>query len=254
MPVRGGDQSARGLEPPAALAAADEQRLVLEVLQRRSHRRLVRRDELRRGLLVGDREQHADRLRCRERQVERRHPRVAERVAQPPPRVPRIVAGEQRGQLRAADPARQAQRPRARAGPLARRLAAAGVVVIAAQCDGALVVALLAVHELADAQQAALTREGDTACPASEASWAGCLRAAWMLRTMVVEGAGLSSAARLAATWRCGVRVESTCGSSEACSGNVSNEIVPRLFPVGLSDTSEERPPKAAICRRFLRG
>ena len=152
MPVGGRDEAAGALELSPGLAAANEHRLVLEVLQRCAGCRLVRSDQLSGGGLVGDREQHADRLRCRERQVERSDSRVAQRIAQPPPRIPRIVPGQQCGQLRSAHPTVEPERRGAAADPLARRLAATGVVIITALSNGALVVALLALHELADAQ------------------------------------------------------------------------------------------------------
>jgi len=83
VPVSRGDQSTRMLEPRAALPAAHEHRLVLHEPERSADGFLVALDERPRNPRGGNGEQNADRLRRRERQVERRDLRLTRARAKP---------------------------------------------------------------------------------------------------------------------------------------------------------------------------
>ena len=150
VPVRRRDQTTGVLKPRAALPTPHENRLLLEKPERRPHRLLVAVDQGRRDLRGCDREQHAHRLRRRERQVERRDVGLAVDRPQPLSLGPRIAALEQRIELARLDAALEAELTGASASPFARRLAAPRVVVVAALRDLLLVIALLTQGELAD--------------------------------------------------------------------------------------------------------
>jgi hypothetical protein len=111
----------------------------------------VRRDQLARHALTGDREQHAHALRRRERQIERRDLRLLP-IAKTTRWPPRIVTGHQRVELIRTHPTLKPERPRPGSRPLARCLAAARVVIVAALGNLLLVIALLTNDQLSDRQ------------------------------------------------------------------------------------------------------
>ena len=76
MAIRRRHEPLPHLTPHTAAAAAHPTRLALQIPQRRVDRRLVRLDQRPRQRRLADREQHAHRLRRRERQIKRRHLRT----------------------------------------------------------------------------------------------------------------------------------------------------------------------------------
>ncbi len=168
MAVGRRDQTAGVLEAHAARSAAHEHRRLLEVAERGTNRLLMGFHERRGHLGRRDREQHADRLRRRERQVKRGDRRLAVAGSKPHSRRPRIASLEQRVELRCAHLTGEAELFSAAAGPLAGRLAATRVVVVPALGDLLLVVALLAQYELSNRQHesklAKSSSLGDTVC------------------------------------------------------------------------------------------
>ncbi len=150
MPVGRRDQALSGLHVLAGVPATDHHRRVLQVPERGPDRFFVAPHKLTRDILWRDGEQDAEGLRCGEREVIRRDLRVMRGGAQPGRRVAWVLARDQRAELPRADPARETESLRASAHPLARGLAAAGVVVILALGYLLLVVAVLTQRDLAD--------------------------------------------------------------------------------------------------------
>ena len=161
--VGGGDEAVAVLAVDAAGAATDDAGLVLEVRERGLPGGDVRLVDGAARLLVAERVQEADALRHGEDEVEAgdrpkrlllQAPLAARRVdlldgdrprLRMPPAQPlaaqRVVAADERAELPVLDDALEPERGRATSGPDARRLAAAGVVVVESGRDRALVVA-----------------------------------------------------------------------------------------------------------------
>ena len=95
MAIRRRHEPLPRLVPDTAAAAAHPTRLALQIPQRRVDRRLVRLDQRPGQRRLADREQHAHRLRRRERQVKRRHLRTATDALQALTR-PRVATVHQR--------------------------------------------------------------------------------------------------------------------------------------------------------------
>jgi hypothetical protein len=142
-----------------AAAAAHATRLALQIPQRRIDGGLVRLDQRFRQPLLADGEQHAHRLRRRERQIKRRYPRTPTHPLQALTGS-RVTTVHQRHETVVIYPPVKPQGLRAGTGPAARGLAAAGVVVVAPVCDLALVVARLLDRQLADRQHRRTLRLG----------------------------------------------------------------------------------------------
>ena len=198
VPVGRGDQTPSPLDPLPAFAAAHHHGLLLQIPQGRPDRLLVAGDELARDLLRRDGEQHADRLRRRERQVERRDlgvllPRPASARSASRGSRPAISAPNCSALTRPESPSASAPEPTHSPG----RLAPARVVVIATTGDLLLVVAVLAERDLADREHPAAKIAktpplGGTVCCEAERSDAerqGCLcgqpEAFWRARSEV---------------------------------------------------------------------
>jgi hypothetical protein len=131
--------------------AAHPTRLALQVAQRGVDRLLVRVDQRPGQRRLPDGEQHAHRLRRREREVEGGDLGAPTDALQPLAGA-RVAAIHQGHEPVVIDPAAELQALSSGSGPAARRLAAPGVVVIAALRDLALVVARLLDRQLADRQ------------------------------------------------------------------------------------------------------
>jgi hypothetical protein len=131
MAIRRRDGPLAGQPLDAVAAAARPARLALQVAQRNADRSLVRCQQRRRDDVVIDREQHADALGRREREIKPRDCRPLAHPAQHRP-VPRVQTAHQREKLRPPDLAsrRQSERANASAAPLAGGLTAAGEVVL----------------------------------------------------------------------------------------------------------------------------
>jgi len=167
--VGGGREPARPELDPAAAAAAHATRLALEVAERRAHGLLVRPDQCPGGVAVADREQHTDALGRRERQVQCAHP-IPSRPRSQCLAALRVAAGDQRRKRVGFDLALEAESCRAGSRPSARRLPAAGVVVVAALRHLLFVVALLPRHQLADRQRRRLARSMTASRPPHRSS------------------------------------------------------------------------------------
>src|SRR3954471_7848371 len=117
MPVGSGDDTLARLHDRAPAPASNLYGDVLDVLQRGTHGRLVRVDQLPRGVLVAGGEQHRNRLRRTEGEVEADDLRLAEEVAQLALelRVGRVDAGHQRVECARVDLAGKPERGRAAA-------------------------------------------------------------------------------------------------------------------------------------------
>jgi hypothetical protein len=125
----------RGKKPLAAKMADSvppptrEARLALHVTERSLDRMPVRPHQRRRGPLVGNRKQHADALRRRERQVKRSHLRPP--VLRPKALTGTRIATAHRAHERVAvDLAGDADYPGPAADPTPRRLPPAGEVIL----------------------------------------------------------------------------------------------------------------------------
>jgi hypothetical protein len=169
MAIRSRHKPLPHLMPHPAAAAAHPTRLTLQIPQRRVDRRLVRLDQRPRRDRLAYREQHAHRLRRRERQIKRRHLRTP---TDPPEALtgPRVTTLHQRHEAVVIDPPAKLQRLGAAARPAARGLAPAGVVVIAPLRDLALVIPRLLDRQLADRQHRARSALGSAAQETSAAS------------------------------------------------------------------------------------
>ena len=144
------DQPLPRLDRRAVMAATHEHRALIQIRERGGHRVVVRAHQHARQLVRAGGGEDADRLRRRKRQIKRRDLRITSRPPQPHRRIARIHARDQRVELPILHPAREAERLRAGALPLARNLPAARVVVVGALCDLLLVIAVLAHRDLAD--------------------------------------------------------------------------------------------------------
>ena len=135
------------------MAAARPARLALQISQCRLDRPLVRLKQRRSRGLIGDREQHANGLRSRERQIERRNGRARAHRTQDRP-IDRISAAHQRHELVAFNLSTQPENASATPAPQARSLAPTGIVVLDSRRDLLLVVLqpLAARAQLADRQ------------------------------------------------------------------------------------------------------
>jgi hypothetical protein len=151
MPVRRRHEPLRYLLPDTAVAASDATRLALQIPQRRVYGRLVRVDQRPSQPRLADREQHADRLGCREREVESRDLGAPTDGLDALTRS-RVAAVHERHEPVVVNPAADPDAVGSAAGPAARRLTAAGVVVIAPLRDLTLVIARLLDRQLADRQ------------------------------------------------------------------------------------------------------
>src|SRR3954454_2780392 len=151
MSVGGGDDTLARLHDRAAAPASDLYGDILDVLQRGTHGSLVRAGELPRGLLVAGGEQHRYGLRRTEGEVEADDLRLAGGVAQPALelRVGRVDARHQRVERARVHLAGKPERGRPAADPLAGRLTAPGVVIVATLRDLTLVVGGLPGRQLA---------------------------------------------------------------------------------------------------------
>jgi hypothetical protein len=138
------------LDKHPVVATAHHHCLLLQIPQRGSDRLLMAGDELSRDILWGDREQDTERLRRREREVERRDRGLLRRDPQADTGVPRIEPRDQRTELLGTHAATEPKRLCPPPHPHARSLAPARVVVITAARDLLLVVAVLAERDLAD--------------------------------------------------------------------------------------------------------
>ena len=181
MPERRRHEPLAVLAHRAAVAAAHDAGLALEIAERRLPGRLVRLTDLApRRLVVGERVQQADALRAREHEVVPGHRREPLRLLAPlaaldvepphrdrplPHRRPqhraarRVDAAQQRPEPAVLDHAREPERRSTATGPEPRRLAAAGVVVVQPARDLLLVVGLLPERELRHAQHLDSNRE-----------------------------------------------------------------------------------------------
>src|SRR4051812_27857766 len=134
--------------------------MALHVIERGIDRSLVRTANLRAQVIATEPEQHADRLRGRERQVEARDTRTTVAGGEGITGV-RVVAAKHGTQRIVVDSAADLEFLRGRADPASGRLADAGVVVLYSLGDGLQVVALLPLAELSDRQH---VRTESTAC------------------------------------------------------------------------------------------
>jgi hypothetical protein len=150
------------LTPHPAAAATHPTRLTLQIAHGSIHRRLMRLDQRAGQRRLPDREQHAHRLRRRERQVKRRHLRAPTDALEALARS-RVTTVHQRHEAVVVNPAAEPDGLRPATGPATRRLAAAGVVVIAALRDLALVIARLLDRQLADRQHRRVPSSGSAA-------------------------------------------------------------------------------------------
>ena len=151
MAIRRRHEPRPRLVADTAAAAAHPTRLALQIAQRRVDRRLVRLHQRPGQRRLADREQHAHRLRRRERQIKRRHLRAPTDALQALTR-PWVATVHERHEAVVVNPAAEPEGLGPATGPAARRLAATGVVVIAALRDLALVIARLLDRQLADRQ------------------------------------------------------------------------------------------------------
>ena len=154
MAIRGRHKPLPHLTPHPAAAATHPTCLTLQIAHGSIHRRLMRLDQRAGQCRLPDREQHAHRLRRRERQVKRRHLRAPTDALEALARS-RVTTVHQRHEAVVVNPAAEPDGLRPATGPATRRLAAAGVVVIAPLRDLALVVARLLDRQLADRQHRA---------------------------------------------------------------------------------------------------
>jgi hypothetical protein len=151
MAISGRHEPLPRLAPHTTTATTHPTRLALHVPHSGINGRLVRLNQRPRQHPITDREQHAHRLRRRERQIKRRHPRPP---ANPPQRLARtrIPALHQRDEALPIDHPDEPQDLPAPTRPTPRRLTAARVVVIATLRHLALVVTRLLDRQLADRQ------------------------------------------------------------------------------------------------------
>ncbi len=198
--VSGRDQPLRSLGALASGPAAHPDRRVLEIGEAGRDGLFVAGDELARGFLRSDREEHADRLRRREGEVEGGDLRVLRGGAKARPWPARIEPGDQRAELLAGHPAGEPAGAGAR--PDAGCLAATRVVVVAPACDLLLVVAVLAERDLADREHPNTKLAKTALCSATVCGWVERSEA------LTREGVDGRSGRRVRAGWVAGREAE----------------------------------------------